>query len=278
MNCACKILFSSQNEIKKYVTVLKIKLKPLLLSDRKNKIIKLLYQYKHLNSMNFSNLSKIDFIIHRIKFVSKTKPHFVNQKKWFFHKKWWFRKLVQNDINENVYKKTNFIDERFSSWNAKTILIDKIENFISNDESRMTYDYFRVVKKLSEIHMSLMFECHDYFFDSRHRCFMTANFKHAYFTILIYSKNRKFFAFTISEMKQLQFIRMQQKSKSVFFIMSKLMIQALKKISDESSLLQNQISDSSSFLTYYQNNIMNEHESFQKQFIFFRNHFFFQIK
>ena len=128
----------------------------------------------------------------------------------------------------------------------------------------MTYDYFRVVKKLFEIHMSLMFEYHDYFFDSRHRCFMTANFKHVYFTILIHSENRKFFVFTISRMEQLQFIRMQQESKSAFFIMSKLMIRALKKISDKSLLFQNQISDSSPFLTYYQNDIMSEHESFQK--------------
>ena len=236
MNRACKISFSSQNEMKKYVIVLKIKLKSLLSSDRKNEIIKLLYQYKHLNSMNFSNLSKIDFIIHRIKFVSETKFHFVNQKKWFFHKKWWLRKLIQNDINENVYEKTNFIDERLSSWNAKTILIDKIKNFISNNESRMTYDYSRVVKKLSKIHMSLMFECHDYLFDSRHWCFMTADFKHAYFTILIHSENRKFFAFTIFKMKQLQLIRMQQKSKSTSFIMSKLMIRTLKKISNKLSL------------------------------------------
>ena len=56
------------------------------------------------------------------------------------------------------------------------------------------------------------------------------------------------------------------------------MIRALKKISNESSLLQNQISDSSFFLTYYQDDIMNEHESFQKLFIFFRNFFFFKIE
>ena len=276
MNRACKILFPFQNEMKKYVTVLKIKLKSLLSFDQKNEVVKLLYQYKHLNSMNFSNLSKTDFIIHRIKFVSKTKPYFVNQKRWSFHKKWWFRKLIQNDINKNVYEKTNLIDERFSSWNAKTILIDKIENFTSNDELRMTYDYSRVVKELSEIYISLMFECHDYFFDPRHWCFMTTNFKHVYFTILVHSENRKFFAFTIFEIRQLQFIRMQQKSKSVFFIMSKLMARVLKKISNESSLFQNQISESSLFLTYYQNDIMSEHESFQKQFAFFRNYFFFQ--
>ena len=231
--------FSFQNEMKKCVITLKIKLKSLISFDRKNEIIKLLYQYRHLNSVNLFDLSKIDFIIHRVRFVLEIKFHFVNQKRWFFHKKWWLRKLVQNDINENVYEKTGLIDERFSSWNAKAVLIDKIENSISNDEFRMTYDYSRIVEKLSEIHMSLMFECHDYFFDSRHRCFMTANFKHVYFTILIHSEDRKFFVFTIFEMKQLQSIRMQQKSKSVFFIMLKLMIRALKKISDESSLFQN---------------------------------------
>ena len=81
MNRTNMKLFSFQNEMKKSVTVLKIKVKSLLSSDRKNEIIKLLYQYKYLNSMNFSNLSKTDFIIHRVRFISETKFHFVNQKK-----------------------------------------------------------------------------------------------------------------------------------------------------------------------------------------------------
>ena len=73
--------FSFQNEMKKCVTALKIELKSLLSSDRKNKIIKLLYQYRHLNSVNLSDLSKTNLIIHRVRFVSETKSHFVDQKK-----------------------------------------------------------------------------------------------------------------------------------------------------------------------------------------------------
>ena len=115
MNRTCMMLFSFQNKMKKCVTALKIKLKSLLSSDQKNKIIKLLYQYRHLNSVNLFDLSEIDFIIHRVKLISETKFHFVDQKKWFSHKKWWLRKLIQNDITENVYEKTSFIDERLSS-------------------------------------------------------------------------------------------------------------------------------------------------------------------
>lgn len=146
------------------------------------------------------------------------------------------------------------------------------------DESRITFDYSRVVEELPRAHMPLIAGCHDYLSDSKHQCFMIADLKHAYFTVLVHSKNKKFFAFSIPEMRQLQLTQMQQGFKSAFFIMSELMVRALKKISRESSLLQNQIPDCSPLLSYYQDNIMKNYKSFEKQFVFLRDHFFFKIK
>jgi hypothetical protein len=126
----------------------------------------------------------------------------------------------------------------------------------------MTFDYFRVVEELSSIHMQLMIECHDYFFDSKHECFMIVDLKHAYFMIYIHSDDRKYFAFIISSLDQLQFTRMHQEFMTISFTMSKLMCRALKKLSDESFLLQNTFFDYSSSLTFYQDNILEEHKSF----------------
>jgi uncharacterized protein YfkK (UPF0435 family) len=192
--------------------------------------------------------------------------------------KWWMRKLVQNEINERVYERIDRITEQLSSWNVRVVLVDKVKNSISENELRMTFNYFRIVKKRSSTHMQLITECHDYLFDSRHECFMIADLKHAYLMIDIYSDDRKYFAFIISELDQLQFTRMHQEFMTTSFTMSKLMCRALKKLSDKSFLLQSTSSDYSSLLTFYQDDILEEHRSFDHQFNFLRDHFFSCMK
>lgn len=143
------------------------------------------------------------------------------------------KKLMQNNIKSKIYEKTDFLNKQLSSWNVRAVLINKIENSTSENELRMIYDYSKMMKKLSDVHVKLMFEDHDYLFDFKHECYMIANLKHDYFTIEIYSKNRKFFAFIISRLDQLQFTWMQQSFMTAFFIMFKLIYCALKKIFEE---------------------------------------------
>ena len=270
--------FPSQDEMEECVTALGVKLGPLVPLNRKDEVIKLLYQYRHLNSVDLSDLPETDLIIHRVRLVPGTKPHSVGQKRWPPHKEWWLRKLVQDGINGGVYEKTGLIDGRLSPWNARAVLVDKVENPTPNDEPRMTYDYSRVVEELPGTHMPLMSGCHDYLSDPRHRCFMTADLKHAYSTVLVHPEDRKFFAFTIPGMGQLQPTRMQQGSKSASFTMSELMARALGKIPGEPSLLQSQTPESPPFLAYYQDDIMGGHGSFQEQLAFLRDHFFPRIE
>lgn len=80
-------LLQTQDEMKECVISLKVKIELLLPSSQREDVIKLIYQYKHLNLMNLSNLFETDFIIHRVCFVSETKPHFVDQKRWPLYKK-----------------------------------------------------------------------------------------------------------------------------------------------------------------------------------------------
>ncbi len=56
------------------------------------------------------------------------------------------------------------------------------------------------------------------------------------------------------------------------------MCRALRKLSNESFLLQSIFSNYSSSLTFYQDDILDEHKSFENQFNFLRDHFFFRMK
>lgn len=96
----------------------------------------------------------------------------------------------------------------------------------------MTYDYSKVMKELSSVYMKLMLACHNYLSDPRHGCYMTANLKHAYFIIEVHFEDRKFFAFTIFGLGQLQPIRMQQRFMTALFIMSELKCRVLEEISE----------------------------------------------
>jgi hypothetical protein len=69
---------------------------------------------------------------------------------------------------------------------------------------------------------------------------------------------------------------------TTFFIMSEFMIKVLNKFfhfdKSESSLLQNSIMNDSFLMTFYQDDILEEHRSFENQFAFLRNHFLSKIK
>jgi hypothetical protein len=162
------------------------------------------------------------------------------------------------------------------------MLVDKMKNPESNDESRMTFDFSRMIEELSDTHMSLMFSCHDYLSNFNHECFMIANLKHAYLMIQVHSEDRHYFVFIISDMSQLQSTRMHQEFMTASFIMSELMIKALDKLlhlnKSESSLLQDAIMNDSSLVTFYQNDILEEHRSFENQFTFLKNHFLLKIE
>ena len=78
-------------------------------------------------------------------------------------------------------------------------MIDKIENPQSSDESRMTFDYSHIIKLFSNTHLKLSSNVYDYLFNSRYERLFLTNLKHAYFTISLYSNDKHYFAFTISE-------------------------------------------------------------------------------
>ena len=190
--------FPSFEEMEACIQDLKVQIGPLVPSEEaRRSVIRLLYQYKHLNSIDLADLPATDLIIHRVKLVPGTRPYSVKQKRWPRHMEWWLRKLVQDGIRGGVYERTDLRDGRMSAWNARAVLVDKVENSTPQDETRMTYDYSHVIEELPGTHIKLISGCHDYLFDPRHGCYITADLKHAYSTVEVHSDDRHYFSFTI---------------------------------------------------------------------------------
>lgn len=168
---------------------MKLKLKSLI-SIMKNrfKIFKFLWQYKHFNSKNLINLSQIDFIVHKVKFKKKIKSFSKPQKRMPAHKKWWMKKLMQNDLNENVYEYVKNVNERLFFWNAQTVMIDKSSNTKSNNEFKMIFDYNNVIEKLSEFYVKLNFKIHDHLFNFNHGMLFSVDLKHVHLLLTFISE------------------------------------------------------------------------------------------
>ncbi len=122
---------------------------------------------------------------------------------------------------------------------------------------------------------------HDNLFDSRHKIFFSTDLKHAYLIISMHSNDRHYFAFFISDIDQVQLTRIQQRSKSADFIMTKLVYRVFESLSSfisESSLLHSIDSSHLFVLVFYMNDFFDEFQSFDDLYEFLRDHFFLRIE
>lgn len=191
----------------------------------------MLYHYRYLNEKDLINLSCTNFIIHKIKLISETKFFNLLQIKWSAHKKWWFRKLISDDLKNDIFEYIEKTDNCLSKWNVRIIFVDKTENSLFTNKSKLIFDYFRIHKKLFEIYVELFFWIYDNFFNSDHDCLFSVDLKHVYFTINLNENIRFLFVFTIFDIKQFQSTKMLQNSKSINFIIIEIINRAFEKIS-----------------------------------------------
>lgn len=75
---------------------------------------------------------------------------------------------MQNSMSEEVYKRTQHMNEKLSAWNIKAILVDKEKNLKPTDESRLIFNYSKVKEKMLKNYLKLMSKVHDYLADSQH--------------------------------------------------------------------------------------------------------------
>ena len=256
---------------------------PLIPTPRdKLRVLQLLYQYKHLNREDLTDLPCTDLITHRVRIAPGTKPASArSQKRWPAHTEWWMRKLVQDGLEGGVYQLTEPANGRLSLWNARAVMVDKVENPKPTDEPRMTFDYSRVIELLPGAHLELSSKVHDHLSNPKHGCLFSADLKHAYLTIPLHPDDRHYFAFTISGIGQVQPTRMQQGSQSAGFTMTELAYRAFGAIPTpfpEPSLLHSSDPAMPPPLTFYMDDFFGGFQDFEDQFSFLRDHFFPRVE
>ena len=277
------VSLSPLNELELWVSSVEIKLKSLIsTAEDQLKVLQFLYQYKHLDEQNLFNLLSTDLILHWVCLIFRIKSYNIcSQKRWSSHTEWWMRKLVQNEIDEEMYEHTQTANERLSDWNSQIVMINKVNNFISENESRTTFNYSNIKETMSECYLELMFKVHDYLTDPHHNVYFMTDIKYNYYNVLLHSDDQHIFAFIISDIEQLQLIQMSQRSCSARFIMSELMNITLESIlsSDlKPSLLHLMKSIALPQVIFYIDDIFESHMSFDAQFDFLERHFFPQIE
>lgn len=242
------------------------------------KVLQLLYQYRHLNGEDLTNLTCTDLIPHRVRITPGTKTFSARfQKRWPQHTEWWLRKLVQDGLLGGVYELTEPTNGRLSEWNARAVMVDKVENPQPSDEPRMTVDYSRVYEDLPGCHLELSSKVHDHLSSPRHGCLFSADLNHAGLTIPLCHEDRHYLSFTISGIGQCQPTRIQQGSQSAGFTMNELACRAFGFIPPprpEPSLLHSDRAEDPPPLTFYMDDFFGGFPDFDSQFAFLRDHLF----
>ncbi len=251
-------------------------------AEQRLRVLNLLYQYRHLNREDLRDLPCTDLITHRVRIAPGTKPASArSQKRWPTHTEWWLRKLVQDGIEGGVYELTEPANGRLSEWNARAVMVDKVDDPKPTDEPRMTFDYSRVTELLPGSHLELSSKVHDHLSNPRHGCLFSADLKHAYLTIPLHPDDRHYFAFTISGIGQVQPKRMQQGSQSAGFTMTELIYRAFGAIpapQPEPSLLHSADPEIPPPITFYMDDFFGGFTDFEDQFCFLRDHFFPRVE
>ena len=159
--------------------------------------------------------------------------------------------------------------------------MNKIENFTSENESRITFDYFRIKEIMLDAYMKLNSKVHDILSNSKHDVLFMTDLKYAYSIISLIEKCKHYFVSIIFEIDQIQSIRMQQESMRAEFILTESVYKAFECIStsnSESFLLHSSDSQKSVSLIFYMNDFFEEFSDFESLFVFLRNHFFSRIE
>ena len=64
-------------------------------------------------------------------------------------------------LDSGVYELIEPTNGRLSRWNARAVIIDKVENPRPEDEPRVTFNYLCVIEELLGIYMELSSKVHD---------------------------------------------------------------------------------------------------------------------
>ena len=110
-------IYLSHTELLSWVTDLDIVMSNLI-STHENElwVLQLLYLYWHLNSINLDSLFSTDLIVHCVWLILSTLSYSAKDQIWWLpHKEWWLRKIVQDDMMSEIYKRTQHVNDKLSA-------------------------------------------------------------------------------------------------------------------------------------------------------------------
>ena len=273
---------TSLQQLELWATSVDLTLGPLVPKEARHKVLSLLYHYRHLNGTDLKDLPCTDLITHRVRITPGTKPRSAkSQKRWPAHTEWWLQKIISDGLQGGVYELTEQANGRLSEWNARAVVVDKVENPKPEDEPRVTFDYSRVMEDLPGTYLELSSKVHDNLSNPHHKCLFVADLKHAYLTIPLHPADRHYFAFTIAGIGQVQPTRMQQGSKSAGFTMTELIYRAFGQLPppwNELSLLHSSHPDLPPILSFYMDDFFGGFSSLDELYDFLKYHFFPRIE
>lgn len=79
------------------------------------------------------------------------------------------------------------------------MLMNKVKNFKSTNESRLIFNYSKIIENLLDIFVKLFSKMHDNLLNLKHRFLFLINLKHVYYIINMHSENKHYFVFIIFE-------------------------------------------------------------------------------
>ena len=85
--------------------------------------------------------------------------------------------------------------------------MNKIENLISENEFKITFDYSKIKKIMFDAYMKFNSKVHDILSNSRHDVLFMTDLKYVYSIISLIEKCRHYFASIIFEINQIQSTR-----------------------------------------------------------------------
>ncbi|POS82079.1 hypothetical protein EPUL_004697, partial [Erysiphe pulchra] len=192
--------------------------------EQTNKVKRLLYTYRDLDSVELDELPPTDLYVHRVRLKEGTPPfNRPKQRRWPPGKEFWLRRIINDGLKCGMYERTMQANGKLSDWNAQAQLVNKSDNPSEWDEPRLTFNYQNVVEDTPGCFVELMSGCHDYLGHPSHQMFFKLDLKHGYWAIMVHPEDRHYFAFSIPGLGQLQPTRMPQGSCSASFSFTELM-------------------------------------------------------
>ena len=263
--------------LKKWVKNEKIQLKKIISSaDMRLKILQFVWTYRDVNAKKLKDISITDFIIHRVYSRSSLKFYNAKQHRFTSEKKWWYQAIIQKDIEIDMYERIVIVNDRTSQWKIAFVLILKT----NQRKLKLIFNYHFVYEKSNESMMKFAQRIHNLLKRSNHRCYFSVDMKHDYWDVMIHFENRHYLIFYVSNIDQLQFTRMFQRTKTSSFIFIELMNIVLDSILNsnaESSLLHASKKTTFFDIFFYIDDIFEVQRIFEEQYVFLKNHFFFRI-